>query len=107
MSRIRYSAEVRQHALSLVLESRLPISRAALEAGCSANSIHYWLKRHRQKDTRIDVQQTEATFVPINVIDSGSNHAAEIVLPNGITLRLPDTTPQYLAELLQALVPSC
>jgi hypothetical protein len=49
----------------------------------------------------------EASFVPVKVVDSPQTHSAEIVLPNGMTICLPDATPQYLAELLHALVPSC
>jgi transposase-like protein len=100
MSRVRYSAEIRQHALSLVLDSHLPVTHAALNAGCSVNSLHYWLKKHRQQNT----PPTHApTFVPVNVIDP-QNPSAEMVLPNGITLRLTDTTPRSLAELIHALI---
>jgi transposase-like protein len=101
MSRIRYSAEIRQHALTLVLESHLPVAQAAREAGCSVNSLHYWIKQHRQKN---NPPTSPATFVPINIVDA-SNHSAEIILPNGITIRLTDASAHSIAELILALAP--
>jgi len=103
MSRIRYSVEVQQHALSLVLNSHLPVARAAREAGCSVNSLHHWLKKHRQQCT----PTKSATFVPVNIVDSTTNPSAEIVLPNGITIRLTDASAHSLAEFILALAPSC
>jgi transposase-like protein len=103
MSRVRYSAEVRQHALSLVLDSLLPVTRAAQQAGCSVNSLHYWLKKKRQQSSP---SQTEATFVPIKIVGSPAS-PIEIVMPTGITIRLTDASPQYIAELLHALTTSC
>jgi len=103
MSRIRYSREVRQHALSLVLESHLPVTHAAREAGCSVNSLHYWLKQHRQQDA---LPTDPAVFVPVNVIDP-QNYSAEIILPNGIAIRLTDASPCSIAELVHAIASSC
>jgi len=106
MSHVRYSAEVRQHALSLVRDSHLPVTRAAREAGCSVNSLHYWLKKQRQQTLPPDHPPTETTFIPIKIVDSPTQ-SIEIVTSNGITIRLPDASPQYLAELLHAIIPSC
>ena len=106
MSHVRYSAEVRQHALSLVRDSHLPVTHAARQAGCSVNSLHYWLKKQRQQTLPPDHPQTETTFVPIQIVDLPTQ-PIEIVAPNGITIRLPGVSPQYLAALLHALTPSC
>jgi len=102
MSHVRYSAEVRQHALSLVLDSHVPVTRAAREAGCSVNSLHYWLKKKRQPSSSSAPLQTDTPFVPIKIVGSPTQ-PIEIVTPTGITIRLTDATPQYLAELLTAL----
>ena len=102
MPRIRYSEEVRQQALALVLESHLSAAQVAREIGCSVNSIHGWIKQHRQKDRQPTDQQSKATFVPVNIIDA-KHQLIEIVTPNGFILRLNETTPQYLVELLNAL----
>jgi transposase-like protein len=101
MSRIRYSAEIRQHALSLVLDSQLPVARAAREAGCSVNSLHYWLKQRRQKN---NPPTNPAVFVPVKIVDN-QTPSAEIVLPNGITIRLTDASAHSIAELILALAP--
>ena len=103
MPRIRYTEEVRQRALTLALESSLPATQVAREVGCSVNTVHLWIKQHRQP---IDQQHKKATFVPVNIIDAG-NHPIEIVTPNGITIRLTDASPQYVAELLNVLASSC
>ncbi len=42
MPRIRYTDEVRQQALSLVLDSHLPVAQAARDTGCSINTVHLW-----------------------------------------------------------------
>ena len=106
MPRIRYTEEVRQRALALALESSLPATQVAREVGCSVNTVHLWIKQHRQQDGQpTDSQHKKATFVPVNIIDAG-NHPIEIVTPNGITIRLTDASPQYIAELLNVLA-SC
>ncbi len=107
MPRIRYTDEVRQQALSLVLDSHLPIAQVARDTGCSINTVHLWLKQHRrQQDGRPAGQQDEkATFVPVNIIDAGQ-HPVEILMPNGITIKLTDASPRYVAELLTVLA-SC
>jgi len=43
-----------------------------------------------------------ATFIPVNLIDQKSA-TIEIVTPDGFTLKLTDTDPQYIAELLGVL----
>jgi transposase-like protein len=106
MSHVRYCAEVRQHALSLVLDSHLPVTRAAQQAGCSVNSLHYWLKKKRKQASPSAPSQTETSFIPIQIVDSPTQ-PVEIVTATGITIRLTEASPQYLAELLLALTPSC
>jgi hypothetical protein len=49
---------------------------------------------------------TPATFVPVKIIDCPPP-SAEITLPSGITIRLTDTTPRSLAELVHALAAPC
>jgi transposase-like protein len=104
MSRIRYSAEVRQQALALLLDSRLSRVQVAREIGCTVGTLHLWLKQHRQQKEQATESTTPPTFIPVNVVDL-QNPSAEIILPNGITIRLTDATPRILAELVHALIP--
>jgi transposase-like protein len=105
MPRIRYTAEVRQQALSLVLDAQTPIVQVAHDIGCSINTLHNWIKQHRQQDDPSVKQQEKAMFVPVNIIDA-RQHPVEIVMPNGISIRVTDISPRYLAELLNVLA-SC
>ena len=105
MSRIRYSVEVRQDAISRVIHSHTPIAQVARDLGCTAGTLHSWLKKHQAQTVSVGAPP-EAAFVPIKITDSPS-HSVEIVLPNGIMIRLSDASPQYLAELVLALAPSC
>jgi len=103
MSRRYYSPPTRQRAIALVLDEHLPVAQAAREIGCSPITINSWIAKYRPADR----QPTEqVSFVPIKIIDSPSQ-SIEIVTPTGFVIRLSDATPQYLAELLQALAPSC
>jgi transposase-like protein len=99
MPRIRYSAEVRAEAVARVLDSHTPVTQVARDVGCTINTIHDWLKKHRRQNSS---PNGPATFVPIKVIDS-QHHPVEVVLTNGITIRLTDASPRSLAELLHAL----
>ena len=49
-----------------------------------------------------DHDVSAATFIPVNLIDQKSA-TIEIVTPDGFTLKLTDTDPQYIAELLGVL----
>ena len=49
-----------------------------------------------------DHDVSPATFIPVNLIDQKSA-TIEIITPNGFTLKLADTDPQYIAELLGVL----
>jgi hypothetical protein len=46
--------------------------------------------------------QSQATFIPVNIIDS-QGHSVEIVTPHGAIIRLTDASARYIAELLNAL----
>ena len=46
-----------------------------------------------------DHDVSPATFIPVNLIDQKSS-TVEIVTPDGFTLKLTGTDPQYIAELL-------
>ena len=105
MPRIRYTEEVRQQAIALALDSNTSIDQVAREVGCSINTLRLWIKQHHQQDVSPASAQGKATFVPVNIIDD-RNHHMEIVTPNGITIRLAAVTPQYIAELLNAIA-SC
>ena len=98
-----YSSQVRERALSLVLESQKSVRQVAREIGCSFDTVHRWLREHRQQTS----PSGEASFVPVKVVDSPQTPSAEIILPNGITIRLPDASSHSIAELLHALVPAC
>jgi hypothetical protein len=99
MSRVRYSAEVRAEAVSRVLDSHTPVAQVARDIGCTINAVHDWLKKHRRQNSS---PNDSATFVPIKVIDP-QHHPIEVVLTNGITIRLTDTSPRYIADLLGIL----
>ena len=106
MPRIRYSEAVRRRAVRLVLESQTPVTQVAEKIGCSANTVHLWLKQHKvdsQGDHRKASSQEEtATFIPVNLIDQKSS-SVEIVTPNGFTLKFAESHPQFIAELLGVL----
>jgi len=114
MPRIRYSDHVRAQAVRLVLESHKPMTQVARKFGCSVSALQRWLKAHRQgakspksgiKKSRqpvTDQRPSPATFIPVHLIDQKST-TIEIVTPNGFTLKLTDTPPQYIAELLRIL----
>jgi len=103
MSRIRYSADFRVAAVAQVLSRTCSVAQVAREVGCTVGTLQVWLKKHRQQHT----PPTESpTFVPVKVIDSPPP-SAEVVLPNGITIRLTDASPRSLAELVHALAPPC
>ena len=106
MSHRFYSAEVRQQAIAHALSPHICVSTVAREVGCSTDTLHRWLREHRRHHAPAIAKQDQATFVPIKVVDSPTQ-PVEIVTPNGITIRLSDASPQYLAELLHALTPSC
>jgi transposase-like protein len=95
MSRIRYSAEVRAEAVARVLDSHTPVAQVTRDIGCTINAVHDWLKKHRRQNS---LPSDQATFVPIKVIDS-QHHPVEVVLSNGITIRLTDASPRYIADL--------
>jgi transposase-like protein len=101
MPKIRYSADFRTAAVAQVLSRTGSIAQVAREVGCTVGTLHTWLKKYRQKTTP---PSDKTSFVPVNVVDL-QNPSVEIVLPNGITIRLTDTTPRSIAELVHALVP--
>ena len=104
MSGIRYSSALRQRAISLVLDSHLPITQVAQDIGCSVSGLNLWLRKHRQQNDSPTDFPNKPAFLPVNVIDSLSP-PVEIIIPNGITIRLSDASPAYIAELLHAIAP--
>jgi hypothetical protein len=114
MPRIRYADAVRAQAVRLVLESQKPLAQVARTFGCSVSALQHWLKAHRQgtqttqpgvKKSMQAVADKEASplgFIPVNLIDQKSPTVA-IITPDGFTLKLTDTHPQYIAELLRIL----
>jgi transposase-like protein len=94
-----YSSQVRHRALSLVLESQQSVRQVARDIGCSFDTVHRWLREHRQQSTP---SSEAATFVPVKVLDN-QTPPAEIILPSGITVRLADASPCSLAALVHAL----
>ena len=90
----------------LLIDAHIAVATVAREVGCSTDTMHRWLREHRRQKSSSTVPQEQATFVPIQIVDSPAP-PIEIVMPNGITIRLSDASPQYLAELLHALTPSC
>ena len=105
MPGMRYTAEVRQQAIARALDPQTSIAQVAHEVGCSLETINRWLRQHRQRDASPPTLPDKTTFVPVNIIDD-RNHHVEIVTSNGITIRLADVSPRYVAELLNAIA-SC
>jgi transposase-like protein len=101
MSHRSYTDKVRQQAITRALDPHTTIAQVAREVGCSIDTMHRWLREHRQSKTAATVSRDQATFIPVNIVDPQS-HPVEIVTPNGITIRLADASPQYIAELLNA-----
>jgi len=119
MPRIRYSAAVRTQAVHLVLESQTPVSHVARQFGCSLGTLQKWLKAHRQgvkepqpvsKNSRqsdasmtfVNQAASPVPFIPVNLIEHKVT-TIEIVTPDGFILKLADTNPQSIAELLGVL----
>ena len=100
MSRIRSSADFRVAAVAQVLSSRTcSVAQVAREVGCTVGTLQVWLKKHRQQATPpADDQPTVMSFVPVKVVDIPQTPSAEVLLPNGITIRLTDASPRSLAE---------
>ena len=99
MPSIRYSAERRTAAVARVLSRQTSAAQAARELGCSINSLHNWIKKHRQQHKQPNPSHKQTSFVPVKVIDS--HPSIEIVTPNGFTVRLH--TPLSISELLAAV----
>jgi len=98
MPRSNFSAEVKQHAVALVLDDRLTVAATAQQVGCSVHALHSWLRKHRQQQN--PSTPSPPTFVPITLVDPKPN-GIEIVTPNGFTIRLH--SPLSLGELLAAI----
>ena len=105
MPSIRYTEEVRQQAVALALDPHTTLAQAARKVGCSLDTINRWVRQHRQQDAAPPTSSDKATFVPVNIIDDRSHHV-ELVTPNGITIRLTDASPRFIADLLNAIT-SC
>ena len=99
MSRIRYSAEVKQHAVDLAQHSLL--TEVTRQVGCSIHSLRAWIKKYRQEQSA--PASALLTFVPITIVDPTSS-GIEIITPNGFTIRL--NSPLSLGEQLAAIA-SC
>jgi hypothetical protein len=61
-------------------------------------------KRSKSKSCHVvaDKEVSAATFIPVNLIDQKSA-TIDIVTPDGFTLKLTGTDPQYVANLLGVL----
>jgi transposase-like protein len=105
MPRPPYTAEERQQAIARALAPHTTIAQVAREIGCAHDTIHRWLRQHRQQEAPSTAPQGKATFIPVNIVDV-QGHPVEIVAPNGIIIRLMDASPRYIAELLHILA-SC
>ncbi len=77
----------------------------ARDIGCSVNTTHLWLLLHRWQDGQATMQQEQAIFVPVNIID-GKQYPIEIVMPSGVTIKLADGSLRYIVDLLRILT-SC
>jgi len=98
MPHVRFSEDVKRHAISLVLDSQLVATDVAKQIGCSVNSIHAWIKKYRHEQIPV-VESSPTAFVPVTLVDPKPT-AVEIVTPNGYVIRLDSTS---LDELLAAI----
>lgn len=107
MDRIRYSEEVRQDALRQILENHASAQSVAEQIGCTVNSIHGWLRRHRQS-TNANTQKADATFLPVRLVDyeQNENNRIKLTLSNGLTLKIADASPEFVARIVREIA-SC
>lgn len=107
MARIRYSQEVRHSALRQIIENGASAKSVAQQIGCNVNSVLGWLRRYRQSLNAID-HKSEPTFVPVHLIDQehNANNQIEMTLPNGLTLKITNATPEFVARIVREIA-SC
>ena len=98
MARIRYSQEIKEQAVKLVLEDHQTMIEAARQIGCTPASIQLWIKKVQQKT----VQQQHG-FIPLQIIE---NSSIDLVLPNGVVLKLNNASPEFIARIVREIA-SC
>ena len=49
MSGLPYPEKVRQEAVVRILDSHIPVVQVAREVGCSIDTMHRWVREHRQQ----------------------------------------------------------
>ncbi len=69
MSPIRYFAKIRRQAVARALSPSSTIAQVAGEVGCSHDTIHRWLRQHRQQQSPVSGSKDTATFIPVTITD--------------------------------------
>ncbi|MCL2304373.1 MAG: transposase, partial [Planctomycetaceae bacterium] len=69
MPPIRYSDKVRRQAVARALSPSTTIAQVAGEVGCSHDTIHRWLRQHRQQQSPVSGSKDTATFIPVTITD--------------------------------------
>lgn len=98
MPRIRYSQETKQQAVRLVLEEHVTLADAAKQIGCNPITVQKWVRQ-----SQIIATSSCNRFIPIQIVE---NNSVDLVLPNGITLKISNVSPEFLAVLFKNLA-SC
>ena len=76
--------------------------------GISLASLSNWLRAHRQDGRKSAGKEVAFAPVDINRVLGGSVWAAEVAMPNGITVRLgAQVNPELAQRLIKAAQRSC
>jgi transposase-like protein len=102
-----FNAEQRAEWVSLYHSSQLPQEQFAQQNGLKLGTLQRWLREERQRSSP---STAASAFQEVRLSSCLPTHAwtAEILLPNGVVVRLDAaTTSSWMQSLLQALCKAC
>lgn len=108
--RRRFSSEQRADLIAQYHRSGLTQAAFAQKHQFSLATLTKWLRQHRQNKIQSPAKQTTPAFQPFDLsrLLPGANWAAEIVLPEGATVRLSaHASAAFSDHLLQTLRRAC
>jgi transposase-like protein len=125
----RYPEDLRQHAVARALDSHTTVAQVARDVGCSTDTMHRWLREHRQQNSKPNRQQnpkpkqnskphrqhdappvivnktrpvapqSPATFIPVNLIDSKSSSIEDDSKSTSVEIVTPNGFTLRLADV--------